>query len=146
MRSRSQTEQNPTRKVAGWVCLLTLLLIYASMASATLLAVTGACCTGDQCPIHGNHHPAREKPAQQSDDPPMNCDHDGHAANKTQSCLISCCHSVEQSVAHSNSFLLTPLSLSTALAPQSLAALMLTAAKLSLVFAPLAPPPKSLAN
>src|SRR5216684_6885625 len=128
------------QKVAACACLLALLLVYAPIASATLLAVTGACCTGDQCPIHGNHHPAREKPAQQSDDPPMNCDHDGHAANKTQSCLISCCHSVEQSVAHSNSFLLTPLSLSTALAPQSLAALMLTAAKLSLVFAPLAPP------
>jgi hypothetical protein len=110
------------------------------------MVVTGACCTGDQCPIHGNHHSTQKRVTQKSDDVPMDCGHEGHDMSKMLACSMSCCHTVEQAAVHAYLFLLTPVSLSTALAPQSLASVTLTTTRISPVFAPLAPPPESPAS
>jgi hypothetical protein len=142
--SMGQHYKSPT-KLSALCCLFALLLVYAPMASATLMAVTGACCAGDQCPIHGNHHPAQKGATQKSDEAPMECGHDGPGMGKMQACSMSCCHTIEQTVVHAYVFLLTPLSTSARLAPQSLASLALTTNKISPAFAPLAPPPKSVA-
>jgi hypothetical protein len=143
--SMSRDSKSSTR-LSALCCLFALLLVYAPKASATLMVVTGACCTGDQCPIHGNHRPTQKGATQKSDDVPMDCGHEGHGMKKMQACSMSCCHTIEQAVAHAHLFLLTPVSLSTALAPQSLASFALTTNKISPVFTPLAPPPKSLAS
>jgi hypothetical protein len=135
-----------SRRVSAWISMLAILLIYAPVTTATLMAVTGACCTGDQCPIHGNLHPAKESPAQQRDNSPMDCDHHGHAANKMQTCSMSCCHTVEQPAIHAHIFLLTPVSLQSSLVLVSSASFVPTTIEVSPAFAPLAPPPKSLAN
>src|SRR5260221_12529416 len=137
---------SPSRRITALISLITILLIYAPIASATLMAVTGTRCTGDQYPIHGTHQPSKEPPAQRSDDSPTDCDHHDHGANKTQSCSMSCCHNGEQPAVHAHIFLLTPLSLDAELAPLSLASLSAAPKKFSSVFAPLAPPPKSSAN
>jgi hypothetical protein len=135
-----------TRRTTALVCLIALLLTHAQVASATLMAMTGACCTGDQCPIHGNHHPVREIPAQRNDDSAKDCDHHDHGANKMRSCSMSCCHTVEQPAVHAHLFVLTPIFVTAALAPRSIATLALAALRLSLAFAPPAPPPKSSTN
>ncbi len=129
------------RQIGAWTGLLALLLVYAPMASATLMAITGACCTGDHCPIHGNH-PAQKGVPQTSEDTAMDCGHQGHDSNKMRSCSISCCQDVEQSAVHAHIFLLTSFSVSTTLAPSSFTPLTSIAAKVSPVFAPLGPPPK----
>jgi hypothetical protein len=126
--------------------MLAILLIYAPVSTATLMAVTGACCTGDQCPIHGYHHPAKNGPTQKSDSPPMDCDHHSQAADKMQSCSMSCCHTVERPAIHAHIFLLTPVSLQSSLVLVASASFVPTTIEVSPAFAPLAPPPKSLAN
>jgi len=142
MNCRIKDIRSRVRRIGAWTSLLALLLVYAPMASATLMAITGACCTGDRCPIHGNHHPAQKGVAQTSEDAPMDCGHEGHDSNQMRSCSISCCHDVEQSAVHAHIFLLTRLSVSTALAPSSFTPLTSIAQKVSRVFAPLGPPPK----
>ncbi len=93
------------QKVAACACLLALLLVYAPVASATLMSVTGACCTGDQCPIHGNHHPSKhDEPAA------MDCHGDKHNVNQMDSCSISCCHTDQRAAVNANIFVLTPIS------------------------------------
>ncbi len=141
MNCRIKDIHSRVRRMGAWASLLALLVVYAPMASATLMAITGACCAGDHCPIHGSHPPA-QKGAQTSEDAPMDCGHEGHDSNKMRSCSISCCHDVEQSAVHAHVFLLTPLSVSTALAPSSFTPLTSIAQKVSPVFAPLGPPPK----
>src|SRR6267142_6924713 len=140
MNCRIKDIHSRVRRIGAWTSLLALLLVYAPMASATLMVITGACCTGDHCPIHGNH-PA-QKGAQTTEDAAMDCGHEGHDSNQMRSCSISCCHDVEQSVVHAHIFLLTPLSVSTALAPSSFTRLTSIAQNVSPVFAPLGPPPK----
>lgn len=144
MSCRIKDIHSRVRRIGAWTSFLALLLVYAPMASVTLMAITGACCTGDQCPIHGNHHPAQNSVAQTSEDAPMDCGHENRDSNKMRSCSVSCCHDVEQSAVHAHIFLLTPLSVSTALAPSSFTPFTFIGAKVSPVFAPLGPPPKPL--
>jgi len=126
------------QKVAACACLLALLLVYAPIASATLMSVTGACCTGDQCPIHGNHHPSKhDEPAA------MDCHGDKRNVNQMDSCSISCCHTDQRAAVNANIFVLTPISVSMPLLANTQTVLAFAAAGLSLAFAPLAPPPKS---
>jgi len=138
-----ETANSRMRTTGACLCLLALLLVYAPMASATLMAVTGACCTGEQCPIHGNHHSAPKAPAQASG-APMDCDHADHSS-KVNACSMSCCNNLEQIAVHAHIFLLTPLGISTELIPLSAASLAPANVSASQAFAPLAPPPKPLA-
>ena len=127
-----------TKRLNALVCFVALMLIYAPIATSAVMAITGACCAGDQCPIHGNHHHPQE-----SRNPPMDCGHGEQHMNTMENCSMSCCHNTEQPAAHANPFLLTPLSVSTSLAPYSEVSFSRAITKISPVFAPLAPPPKS---
>ncbi len=146
MNCRIKDVHSRVRRIGAWTSLLALLFVYAPMASATLMAVTGACCTGDQCPIHGNHHSGKKSRTQNSEQTPMECGHEGPESKKMQSCSMSCCHDIEQSAVHAYIFLPTPFSVPTALAPSSFAPHTSISAKLSPVFAPLGPPPKPFSN
>jgi hypothetical protein len=136
-------ERSLTQQVAACMCLLALLLSYAPMAMATLMAITHACCSGDACPIHGNHHPARNNPAESREKAPTDCGHQGQDMSNLSACSMSCCHEAEQNTLHAHIFLLTPLSAATALAPLSAALRASADSSVSLTLAPLAPPPKS---
>jgi hypothetical protein len=135
-----------TQRAAAWISLLAVFLIYAPVASATLMAVTGACCSGDQCPIHGNHHRAHQNTSQHSNDAPMDCDRHAHSTNKMSSCSMSCCHTVEPAAVHSHIYLLFPLSLGAPLASSLSAAPSISPAGIFVSYSPLAPPPKSSIN
>ena|SRR5260221_219710 len=133
---------NAKRRAPGVICLLALLLTYAPIASATFMAVSGACCTGDQCPIHGNHHPAKESPSPKNESAPMDCSHEQHSANKMRSCSMSCCQNVESIAVHAHIFVLSPLPIESAFAPIAPAPIFAAFTNISLRSAPLAPPPK----
>jgi hypothetical protein len=138
MKRSVQRQSFGIQKVAAWACLLALLLVYAPIASATLMSVTGACCSGDQCPIHGNHHPSKHaEPAA------MDCHGDKHNVNQMDSCSISCCHTDQRAAVNANIFVLTPISVSMSLVANTQTFFAFAATGLSLAFAPLAPPPKS---
>src|SRR6266853_1020174 len=97
MKRSVHCESFDIQKVSACACLLALLLVYAPIASATLMSVTGACCTGDQCPIHGNHHPSKhDEPAA------MDCHGDKHNVNQMDSCSISCCHTDQRAAVNAN--------------------------------------------
>jgi hypothetical protein len=134
------------QRVAAWISLLAVLLIYAPVASATLMAVTGACCGGDQCPIHGNHHPAKQNTSQHNDDAPVDCDRHGHSPNKMSSCSMSCCDTVEPAAVHAQIYVLVPLSLGAPLALSLSAVPAISPAGIFASASPLAPPPKSSNN
>jgi len=134
-----------TQRVAAWISLLAVLLIYAPVASATLMAVTGACCSGDQCPIHGNHHPAKQNTSQHNDDAPMDCEHHGHSANKMRSCSMSCCHTVEPAAVHAHIFLIS-LPVGISFTPLSSVVPAISAFRIFSTISPLSPPPKPVAR
>jgi hypothetical protein len=146
MKHSAKSTFDCTQRVAAWISLLAVLLIYAPVASATLLAITGACCSGEQCPIHGNHHPARQNTSQHSNDAPMDCDHPAHSTNKMSSCSMSCCHTVEPAAVHSHIYVLIPLLLGAPLASSLCAVRSISSAGIFLSYSPLAPPPKSSIN
>jgi hypothetical protein len=129
-------------RLSALVCFVALMLMYAQIASAAVMVITGTCCTGDQCPIHGNHHHSSQK----TGDPVMDCGHGEHNMSTMDNCSMSCCHNTEQPAVHANLFLLTPLSISTWLAPSSAVSSSSAITKVSLAYAPLAPPPKSLVS
>jgi hypothetical protein len=128
-----------TQRLAAWISLLAVLLIYAPVASATLMAVTGACCSGDQCPIHGNHH---QNTSKHGDESPMDCDHHGHSANKMSSCSMSCCHTIEPAAVHAQIYVLNAVSLGAPLAAILSAVRAISPAGIFASYSPLAPPPK----
>ena len=146
MQGSAKASFDRTRRWTAWISLLAILMMYAPIAGATFMALTGECCTGDQCPIHGNHHPVKNNSTAKNENTPMDCGHQNHAANKMQSCAMSCCHNVEQSAVHARIFVLTPVSIATALAPRTAATSFTALTNISPSFAPLAPPPKSLAS
>jgi hypothetical protein len=146
MKHSAKSTFDRAQRVAAWISLLAVLLIYAPIASATLMAVTGACCNGDHCPIHGNHHPAKQNPSQHNDEAPMDCDHHGHSANKMSSCSMSCCHTVEPAAVHAHIYVLIPLSLGVPLALSLSAVRAISPAGIFVSNPPLAPPPKSSVN
>ena len=141
MSRRNRLGLSTKPRLSALVCLVALMLIYAQVATSAVMAMTGTCCSGDQCPIHGNHH----RP-QKSEQVPMDCGHSGHDMSKMDNCSMSCCHNIEQSAVHANLFLLTPLSLSTSPAPSSAISFSSGVVKIFLAFAPLAPPPRSLGS
>src|SRR5258708_32636351 len=134
------------RRASAWISLLAILMMYAPIASATFMAVSGACCAGDQCTIHGNHVPAKNNSSPKNDSAPMDCGHEQHSANKIRSCSISCCHNIEQSATHANIYLLTPVSVTTGFALNASGSTVASHPNISPSFAPLAPPPKSHVN
>ena len=143
MKHSTKSTFDGAQRAAAWISLLAVLLIYAPVASATLMAVTSACCSDDQCPIHGNHHPAHQNTSQHSDDTPMDCDHHAHSTNKMSSCSMSCCHTVEPAAVHSHIYVLIPLSLGAPLASSLSALPSISSARILLPSSPLAPPPKT---
>ena len=134
------------KSIASVLCLTALLLMYAPMASATLMALSGTCCAGDYCPIHGNHRPAQSGNAEKNKSAPMDCGHEDHDTGKMDSCSMSCCHTVQQTAVNIHVFLLTPLAITTSLATLSPAPIALNSSIVSPVFAPQAPPPKHLST
>src|SRR5260221_14771338 len=108
-----------TRRASAWISLLAILMMYAPIATATFMAVSGGCCTGDQCPIHGNHHAAKNNSSPKNDSAPMDCGHEQHSANKMRSCSMSCCQNAQPVAVHAHIFVLSPLSIDTAFAPSS---------------------------
>jgi hypothetical protein len=110
------------------------------------MAVTGVCCSGDQCPIHGNHHPAQQNTPQHSNDAPMDCDHHGHSPNKMSSCSMSCCQTVEPAAVHAQIYVLIPVPLGAPLASSLSAVPAISPAGIFASYSPLAPPPKSSNN
>jgi hypothetical protein len=126
------------QRLSALACLVALTLLYGRIATSTVMAVTGACCSGDQCPIHGNHHHS-----QKSEETPMDCGHSGRDMSKMDSCAMSCCQNTEQTAVHATLFLLTPVPVSTSLALHSAIRCTSAITKSSLAYAPLAPPPRS---
>ena len=144
--AKSKRSPSPFRQLQAIACLLGLLLFYAPILSATLMSVTGACCTGDRCPIHGSHHAGRQDHAKTAEPAPMNCDHDGHDLRKVNSCSMSGCQTVEQPAVHAHIFVLES---STDLASRTMIALLSDSAPARTIFmasAPPAPPPKSIVS
>lgn len=84
----------PGRKLAAWVCLLAVLLLWSPLWAAAWQADGMACCSGGLCPAHG-HTGAVQLPAQQAppSQTPMECDHHGSQKHsRTITCSMSCCH------------------------------------------------------
>jgi hypothetical protein len=84
------TKQNRARTLAGWLCLLAAVALYAPLGAAAFLAHGMACCSGDHCPIKQHHHPKKQT-AQHGE---MDCGHD----LGIMSCSMACCDNSEKPV------------------------------------------------
>jgi hypothetical protein len=138
MQSSSPTRKSRTQRVSAFACLLALFLLYAPIANATLMTLTRACCSGDQCPIHGGHHAAPQQASAA-----MDCDHQhGHDA-AMDACSMSCCHNETQAAVHANIFLLVAPASPPELAAADLASKLPPSLNVFFKSAPLSPPPEN---
>jgi hypothetical protein len=129
----------PRRPAQALVCLFAAFLLEAPLVAGLVLA-SGACCTGDHCPVAAHHHaPAK------SEEPPMDCDHNmDHGTSNVRSCSMSCCNTTDQAAIHSNVFLLSPVIELAPVSPLPETVSGFAARETAAPFAPLSPPPKSL--
>jgi len=96
------SRSNKLRSLAGYVCLLAVLLIYAPQAMLAWWTGTGACCTSDYCPIHMHHAPSNAATEAQDG---MHCE---RSAPGLAACTMSCCHDTETALLTPVVFVLYP--------------------------------------
>jgi hypothetical protein len=141
MRNKSNLANSVARRTPPLLCLFALLLFEAPFIGAAVIA-SGACCTGDHCPIAAHHHsPAKAEETKMDCGQHMNGDLSN--AGRLQACSVSCCQTTEKAAVHAQVFLLTPLAWFASFSPipETLSALRYTGDAES--FSPLSPPPKS---
>jgi hypothetical protein len=126
-----------SRKMAALFCLLAMLFFQAP-AFAGFVIATGACCTGEQCPIHGHHQKAKQAETGSTD-----CDHEHHSSGGVQSCSISCCHDAPSAALHAQHFVPPISSTNATLGLVSQASVLNMSAPLAPALAPSPPPPRS---
>lgn len=144
--TRNSAKSTLRLRIRSLVCLCALVLLQLPAISVAAMAITGACCSTDNCPIAAHHHPMPAK-AQQA---PMDCDHSSdnqaqsHSAAKMRHCSMSCCQTTEQSAIHGHFFLLSPELDTAALSPISENLLALAVSEPSGFLSLFSPPPESL--
>ncbi len=106
MRRTRKYRFSTRQRLSALVCFVALMLMYAQIASAAVMVISGTCCSGDQCPIHGSHHHP-----QKTDYPPMDCGHGEHNMSTMDNCSMSCCHDTDLPAVHGNLFLLPAFAL-----------------------------------
>lgn len=131
----------PGKKIAAFVCLLAVVLLWAPLWAAALQANGMVCCTGGMCPTHAhsntNHASAENETTSET---PMQCDHSGHGS--MMNCDMSCCHDQGQTFVASLHFVMPTLPV-VLLPQQTLAsAPTLEVTQISHPSAPLPPPPR----
>lgn len=126
------------RRAQSLFCLVAALLLQSPVLAAAAIA-SGACCSGEHCPIAAHHHTSAK-----TEEMPMNCDHEmDHDAAKMRSCAMSCCDTTERSAVHSDVFLVSPVMQLASLNAPSETVSFFDGRETVLAFAPLSPPPKS---
>ena len=132
----------PGKKVAAFVCLLAVVLLWGPLWAAALQANGMACCTGGMCLAHihskSNYSGATTSPTSEM---PTQCDHSGQGSK--MKCVISCCHDQGQTFLASIHFVLPHAPILGV--PQNILAtsLALEVAQNSQRNDPLSPPPRN---
>jgi hypothetical protein len=94
-------EQHRRRSISASICLLAVVLLYASLAGAAWSSYQSSCCTSGQCPIPAHHH--QKTPAAPANR--MDC---GHEMSGMMACSMSCCHDSDRSLVTPIAFVLPP--------------------------------------
>jgi hypothetical protein len=135
----------PGRKIAAWVCLSAVLLLWTPLWGAAWQANGMACCGGGLCPAHG--HAQANRPASPHTPiagAPIECEH--HAGSPkhsgTTSCSLSCCHENNVSLANSAIFVLPQPAILSHLAQSTAASLSVAPSEFVQSSEPLSPPPR----
>ena len=139
----------PGKKIAAYVCLLAVTLLWAPLWAAALQTNGMTCCTGAMCPAHGHsqRNPAPAPTSSTGAETHMKCDHSANrsASNSMVNCNMSCCQDQAQSfVAVAIHFVLPD---SRILMPLKLAATSISEMKVSQPLHrtdPLSPPPRNI--
>lgn len=137
------------RKMAGWVCLLAVMLLWAPLWAAALEASAMGCCADGFCGRATHEHQKTNQAVAVHTAPaetPMECEHHGGPQNKpgAMKCSISCCHQNEASLTRLALFLLrVPSALC---GPAEVQTFKVFVAPVAFVpsLEPLSPPPRSL--
>jgi hypothetical protein len=117
------------------LCLVAVVLLYASLGGAAWSLYSTVCCTSQQCPIKGHH--AKHAPA--ASEHAMNCGHDMPAMS---TCTMSCCHNPDRPALAPVIFVLpSPLTLREAMSFEAFVPLPGLQA-MAIAFPPLSPPPR----
>jgi hypothetical protein len=124
---------------AAWVCLLAVVLLYAPLAGAALLAHGVNCCAGGVCPIPEHHH-HKQQQAAAKDSAPMDC---GHEMGGMTSCSMSCCKDPSRPALIPGAFVLPHASFAPAVGEVLHAVQLTSSLEISRFVKPLSPPPRS---
>ena len=128
------------RVLAGYTCLLAVILLWAPLWAAAWQAQGMACCNGAMCSAHQHSRSRDSKANQSSAQTPTDCDHGGHA--RLTPCTLSCCQNQDHALLASVIFVLPQLA-QVSLPPDTLAPVsQVTPSHYSRFFDPLFPPPR----
>jgi hypothetical protein len=96
----------PRKVIGAWVCLITVLLLWAPMWGSAWQAREMACCTGNICAVHGHAktQPSRTGGATRHEAAATECEHTKGAG--MAACTMSCCHEQSSSVVSSAVYVL----------------------------------------
>lgn len=143
MNSALQVRTAPGRMFGAWVCLLAVVLLWAPLWASTWQASGMACCSGNECPVHGHaagrHAPKRQAAARENT--PMECNHENRPG--LMACRMSCCQDQSHSFVAAVLFLL-PEAAAISMPVESATVVASSQAKIiAHFFEPPSPPPRS---
>jgi hypothetical protein len=130
--------QHRVRAAAAWLCMLAVVLLYAPMAGAALLAYGVDCCVGGFCNIPEHHH-HKSQPAPAQDTAPMDC---GHDMSGMTSCSMSCCKDPARPALIPGAFVLPPANFAPAASGVIRPIFLANTLEISRFVKPLSPPPR----
>jgi hypothetical protein len=133
-------KQRRLKLVAAYTCVLAVVLLYAPLAGALLLAHGMDCCAGGYCPIREHHHQKQQTPTQ--DSMPMDC---GHDMSGMTACSVSCCQESSRPAVMPVAFVLPLATMLPAAVEMVQPVRITTSLEISQIITPLSPPPRLVA-
>src|SRR5215469_3312592 len=135
------------RKMAGWVCLLAVMLLWAPVWAMALEASAMGCCADGFCgrATHERQTNQAVKLHPATAETPMECEHQGGAArNKAgaMKCSLSCCHEGSEALAAAVLFILPQTASISVPLGVAWTSPKLTATGFTQSIEPLSPPPR----
>jgi hypothetical protein len=127
---------------AAWLCLLAVVLLYAPLAGAALVAYGSDCCVGGFCNVPEHHH-HKQQPAALQDSAPMDC---GHEMSGMTRCSMSCCKDLARPAMMPGAFVLPPAGFAPAEGEVLRPVQMASSLEISRFVKPISPPPRYLAS
>jgi hypothetical protein len=129
-------------KMAAWVCLVAVVLLWTPLLATAWQADGMDCCKGGMCMAqrHSKPEPARRQQTG-AEETPMDCEH--HGGSSMSSCSVACCQESSHALATPAIFVMPEPATICLPSPATTAPSNFAATEFVQSFAPPSPPPRT---